>query len=71
METLPRLIVMLANQIMNVPKSTHCGESISRGAERSSSSSSPSGNTGESLSTVVNMFTVDTVTWGKKNNRFK
>lgn len=59
---LPRLIVMLANQTMTVPKRTHCGESMRSGAERSSSSSSPSGNTGESFSTVVSMFTVETVT---------
>ena len=55
-------MVILANQIINMPNKTHCGESMSRGAVSSESSSSSSGNTGESLSTVVSMLTVDTVT---------
>lgn len=64
----PRLMVMLANQIMNVPNRTHWGESSSMGPETRYSSSSPpcSGKTGESLSTVVSMFTVDTVTKSRK-----
>lgn len=62
----PKLMVMDANHIMNVPNRTHWGESIRRGASVSSVSPSSSGNTGESLRTVVNMLTVATVTRSRK-----
>lgn len=68
----PKLIVIDANQIINVPNRTHCGESISSGASESAAdeispaASSSSGKIGESLSTVVSMLTVATVTKRRK-----
>lgn len=63
----PKLIVIEANHIMNVPNRTHCGESIRRGASVIVTSfSSSSGNTGESFNTVVSMLTVATVTRSRK-----
>lgn len=62
----PKLIVIDANQIINVPNRTHCGESIKRGTSDKESLSSSSGNTGESFNTVVNIFTVATVTRRRK-----
>lgn len=61
----PRFMVIDANQIMKVPKRTHCGESIRSGTFIMSESLSSSGNTGESFKTVVSMFTVATVTNSK------
>lgn len=56
-------MVIEANQIIEVPNNTHCGESMSRGASVIIlSASSSSGKTGESFNTVVSIFTVATVT---------
>lgn len=56
-------IVKSTHHIMNMPKKTHWGLSISMGI---ASSSSSSGKTGASFSTVVNKFTVETVTRSRK-----